>query len=71
FPQWPHTVSAAYETYENSTIVNVSGNRQATVVLSEFIVPEFSALLPAMTVLVAATSAAALLGKSKSARKKR
>ncbi|MEM3617653.1 MAG: hypothetical protein QXK47_01090 [Candidatus Bathyarchaeia archaeon] len=70
FQQWPHNVSATYEIYENSTIVNVNGNRQVTVVLSEFIVPEFSALLPSMAVLVAATSATAMLSKGKNARKK-
>lgn len=70
FPQWPHTVSAAYGPYQNSTMVNVSGNRQATVVLSEFIVPEFSTVLPTMAMFAAAASAA-LFGKSKNSRKKR
>lgn len=71
FPQWPHNVSATYGTYENSTIVNVNGNMQATVMLSEIVVPEFSALLHAMAVLVATTSAIAMLGKGKNPRKKR
>ncbi|MEM3578900.1 MAG: hypothetical protein QXL54_01590 [Candidatus Bathyarchaeia archaeon] len=70
FSQWPHTVSAAYELYENSTIVNVSGNRQATVVLSDLIIPEFPVLLPTIMMLVL-TASATLLCKSKNTRKKR
>lgn len=62
FPQWPHNVSAVYETYEN---------RQATVVLSDFVIPEFPTVLLMIMVLVTASSMTALLCKSKNTRKKR
>ena len=71
FPQWPHNVSAVYETHENSTIVNVNGNRQATVMLSDFVIPEFPTVLLMIMVLVTASSITALLCKSKNTRKKR
>lgn len=70
FPQGPHTVSAVYGPYENSTTVNVSGNRQVTVILSGFMVPEVFIMLTTMTMLATATSTA-LLSKSKNSKKKR
>jgi len=69
--QGPHTVTAAYETYENSTTVDVDKNTQATVVLSDFIIPEFPSVFALMAVLVSATSAATVLCKSKKASKRR
>ncbi|MDW8040108.1 MAG: hypothetical protein RMJ03_01625 [Nitrososphaerota archaeon] len=69
--QGPHNVAVAYEIYGNATTVNVNGNRQVTVMLSSFIIPEFSAVLYTTFVTVATPSLAALLYKNRKACRKR
>ena len=68
YPQGPHNVTATYETYSNKTTVNVNGNKQAAIVLSDFIIPEFPQMLPA--IMLSAAPAIALLRNSKNTRKK-
>jgi hypothetical protein len=69
--QGPHNVTAAYETHENSTMVDVNENTQATVVLANFIIPEFPSVFALMALLVSPAFAAAMLCKSKKASKRR
>jgi hypothetical protein len=54
--QGPHNLTAVHGTHENSTTIDVNENTQATVILSDFIIPEFPSLLSIVTVLAAATS---------------
>lgn len=68
---WPHNITAIYGLYENSTMVDVERNIQTTIVLSELIIPEFSSVLALTATLMSATSAAAVLRKSKKASKSR
>ncbi|MBX5321566.1 MAG: hypothetical protein QHH12_00110 [Candidatus Bathyarchaeota archaeon] len=71
YPQGPYNVTATYGIYSNTTTVNVNGNNQTKVVLSEFVIPEFPALPLTIIVFVVASSASLLLCRGKKAGKKR
>lgn len=54
YPQGPHNITASYETHSNTTTINVTRNMQTTIMLSDFVIPEFPTVLPlAMTLLAA------------------
>ncbi|MEM1565534.1 MAG: hypothetical protein QW510_00380 [Candidatus Bathyarchaeia archaeon] len=70
YPQGPHNITASYETFSNTTIVNVTRNMQVTVMLSDFIVPELPMMFQMVMALVALSSAAVVLSNSEKAKKK-
>lgn len=45
YPIGNYTVEATYEVYANETTVNMTRNQQATLILEDLIIPEFSSLI--------------------------
>ncbi|MEM0357380.1 MAG: hypothetical protein QXL77_03280 [Candidatus Bathyarchaeia archaeon] len=66
YPQGPHNITASYETYSNTTTINVTRNMQTTVVLTDFIIPESPTVLPLIVTLVAVSLAVVVFRKRKS-----
>jgi len=64
YPVGLYTVEAAYETYSNTTIVEMTGPQQITLTLEGFIIPEFPSFL-ILPLFVIATLLVALVNRRK------
>ncbi len=65
YPVGNYTVEAAYLTYSNSTTVNMTGNKQTTLTLDGFVIPEFPSFLILASFMTAALLTVAVCKRKK------
>lgn len=68
YPVGNYTVTAMYSTYSNFTTVNMTQNQQATLELSELIIPELSSSLILPLLMIATLLAAFVLKRKRNVR---
>lgn len=71
YPQGSHNITVSYETYSNITTINVTRNMQVTVMLSDFIIPEFPTVPLLLMALLTVSSTVLVFRMNKNAREKR
>ncbi len=65
YPVGNYTVEASYLTYSNSTTVNMTGNKQTTLTLDGFVIPEFPSFLILASFMTAALLTVAVCKRKK------